>query len=390
MTTSSLIATATIMLAILRKSLNSDRTKDMPLQVQYESNLVDGGSSSPIYHTMLNGGTWGPWNVLSASIPMCGFQVVSEPGNVLAVYALGGNGRVYRLTQFHPSATPLNWNGWYGSGNIPLAQMQVLVANGQIVILGLGLDRKAYFSYLSGSSWTAWTELGGTSPLFLHLSAAVTHDNRIVVFAILYADDPAVRKVNYIEQTAPSFTSWGAWNELGTSPPVTQIACQATQDNRLAVFAIDQTTNIVQYTQENAVSSPGGAWSAWNELGTSPSVTQIACQGTPDNRLAVFVVDNDSHVQMIQQTQASAPAATWDDWAQIGATPPTVVSVAATITPDNRLAVFSIGAVQRTIVTIQQTTVAAPTTTWGNWAMLSGSPNIQTVAPIIYGGALHL
>jgi hypothetical protein len=360
------------------------------LTVQYESNIVDGGSKSPIYRVQHSGTAWRTWDVLSASIPTQAIQPIIEPSGVLALYALGGDGRVYRLAQFHPSATLITWNGWYGaSAPPPLGHMQVAIVNRQIAIVGLGLDRKAYVTYLNGGTWADWMQLGGTSPPLTSLAAVATGDNRLVVCGVLYDDSIANRKVHFIEQTAVSSASWSAWHELGTSPAAQQAKAIATADSRLAVFAIDS-ANQVQYIQQTAVSSPGAAWGAWGVLSASPAVQHIVPFATPDSRIIVFAIDDTDQVQSVQQTSASSPTTAWSAWTAVGGVPAGVVTIAPGVTADSHLVVFAVEAARRTALTIKQTSPSAPTAVWEAWEAVAASPSLDALTPIVQAGVLQV
>ena len=224
------------------------------------------------------------------------------------------------------------------------------------------------------SSWSGWEQLGGQlaggEP-----AAAQNADGRLELFAEV--SGPQGPELGHIWQTAPN-AGWSAWDSLGAPASAQFLGATAVArnaDGRLEAFArvgLMSTGTLWHIWQ----TTPGGTWSAWEDLGGSIGAHIVVATQNADGRLEVFAVSSTAKLEHIWQT---SPNGGWSAWGGLGQ--PVGVSltagVAAGQNPDGRLEVFAVA----TDGGLWHLWQESPNGDWSGWESLSAPPGVSLAIP---------
>jgi hypothetical protein len=233
------------------------------------------------------------------------------------------------------------------------------VAPTQTVYL-IGTDHHLYAKYWNGSSWDAWTLLGGSPSVHASLAAVSMIPGTQNVYAI--GDD------GQLAYKYRSNNTWSDWTPIGAPP--TGVAANS---GISAVSMTPGTENVYVIGSDHHVYYRywnGSSWSAWTLLGGSPSVhaTLAAVSMSPGTQ-NLYVLGDDG--QLYDKYWSDN---TWSDWISIGA-PPTGVAAnsgisAVSMTPGTEN-VYVIGSDHHVYYRYWNGS------SWSAWTLLGGSPSVH-------------
>ena len=232
-------------------------------------------------------------------------------------------------------------------------------ANGRLELFQLGFDGAVRHRSQreNNGHWSPWSIIGGS---FLPgIAVALDADQRLEVFAI-----DQTRHVNCARQAARDGHEWSSWNDLGGAVDAPVVVGEDI-DGRLEVFALDAPGREVKHLwQTNAL----GGWSRWGSLGQGPTVGLTVAAGA-DGRLELFGVDENHHLVHCWQRQTNA-STDWSEWASLGGAILPGMTVGQD--EDGRLEVFAVGAISNEVERIVQA-AAGDSAHWQPWTNLGGN-----------------
>jgi hypothetical protein len=184
------------------------------------------------------------------------------------------------------------WNGkagapqpqWTNLGGVFISNPAAVAWDGQVDVLGVGLDRAMYRKTLKNNAWSPdWERLGG---IFTSEATAVSWGpGRLDVFA--RGSDFTLRHKSY---DGPAVTDWENFGGSLASPP----AAVSWAPNRLDVFAIADDGTLAHKWWD------GTLWNEWEYLGLPAAGTSFvaapAATTWGPGRLDVFAAANDGIV----------------------------------------------------------------------------------------------
>ncbi len=179
--------------------------------------------------------------------------------------------------------------------------------------------------------WSSWIPLGGSC--CPGIAVTTNADGQLLIFAV----DQATQTLKYTEQQTPDTLGWSAWVNLGghVRPPVAAVL-----DLRscLQVFALDADHPTVAHIWQTNSQAP---WSSWQQLGGTLA-PELAVISTLDGRVELFGLDTDSKALVRTfQLQPGDPT-TWSKWENLGGEP--LSSIAVGVNTDGRFEVFGVNA----------------------------------------------
>lgn len=227
-----------------------------------------------------------------------------------------------------------------------------------------------------------WTSLGNPPNVFIGYNATIIKhaDGRLEAFVI---DTGASGAVWHSSQTSPG-SAWNNWASLGAPAYTSNVnttpcepAVAVNDDERLEVFIIGSDGALWHTWELN----PGGAWSQWSSLGTSPDkagfISSLGVRVNADGRLEIFTISQILGGALWHIWQL-APGGRWSNWESLG-TPLSngnILYVAVGENADGRVEVFIVGS-DTALWHIWQLGGGSG---WGNWTALGTPPNVNNLA----------
>lgn len=227
-----------------------------------------------------------------------------------------------------------------------------------------------------------WTSLGNPPNVFIGYNATVAKhaDGRLEAFVM---DTGTSGGLWHSAQTSPG-SVWNNWASLGAPAYTSNVnttpcepAVAVNDDDRLEVFIIGS-DGTLWHTWEL---TPGGAWSQWSSLGTSPDmagfISSLAVRVNADGRLEVFTISQYLGGPLWHIWQL-APGGSWSNWESLG-TPlnnGNILYTAVGENADGRVEVFIIGS-DTSLWHIWQLGEGSG---WGKWTSLGTPPDVNNLA----------
>ncbi|CAN5707825.1 hypothetical protein BH09MYX1_BH09MYX1_01940 [soil metagenome] len=256
------------------------------------------------------GGGWNPdlWGSLGGTNVQRLVSSMSGDGR-LEIFALFGDGHVFHRFQVAPNA---GWNtdGWLPLGTQTFRDVAATSAQGSRELVGLGADGHTYYATeASPHAWGAWTQFGFSPPNLAHLELGSPTPggwgNPTIAVAI---DTTGAVYQSYIGATL----QWTSWTSLPLPGGAKQIAIEATNGNRLNVFAVGNDGHA--YIQGYA---PIGFWdSSWTTL-DGTDLQQLAVARQCDNRIVLLARGGNGR-SFTRTLNANVSTSPW--WVDIGGT----------------------------------------------------------------------
>lgn len=231
-----------------------------------------------------------------------------------------------------PSPDPVGWSQWNAiSHPLPgteLGQPAIgFGASGELYVFIAVFDPDAesnllFFSSETGSGsgdYSAWQNLGGPVDPAFRPAVVTNADGRVEVFVRDTSGD-----VKHIWQTSAG-GGWSGWSSLGTPGPGAAGDVAVAIDGVLAgsragcleALVVGNNSHLYQISQV----SPGGGWSAWNDLGGvgqamllsgsangGETFARPATASNSDGTLEAYVGAADNNVYRIRQ---QSPGGAW-------------------------------------------------------------------------------
>jgi hypothetical protein len=237
-----------------------------------------------------------------------GDPVIARDGSGrVVVFALGVDGEIYRNGQATPSGS---WRGWGNYLNHPptttLTGSPVLGlnANGHLSLFIRGSDGALWHLSMNESGFgNSWQSLGGALANLDGIAVSVNADRRLTVIV-----NNTSGGISYRTQRTPSGSLWTEWTNLtGTTSAPSHPTAVSNFDGRASVFL--SADKKLQVRSQPAINDP--TWTNWSTLATgvnSPPVAILDSTGI----LHVFALDASSFLHEMLQT--SRNSATWTSW----------------------------------------------------------------------------
>jgi RHS repeat-associated protein len=168
------------------------------------------------------------------------------------------------------------------------------------------------------------------------------------------------------KQSSPGSTTWGAFSGLPAGS-LTDVAVAMNTDGRLEAVGVNAgvSGNNVYHSVQ---ATPGGTWSAWSLLTSTPGVlSQVSL--TRDATGTLVAVGVNSAGSIFTAKQSSPGSTTWNAWAGLPAGVLTDVAVA--MNTDGRLEAVGVNANVTGTNNVYHSVQAAPGGAWSGWSPLN-------------------
>ncbi len=171
-----------------------------------------------------------------------------------------------------------------------------------------------------GSLWTDWIDLGaipGTGPKALgpgSLAIGYLPDHRMQIFYI--GNDSSLYST--WKTTIDPDSSWSAWTNMGGTA-LNDVSVGYLPDGRMQIFATDQ-GGYVQSIWKTGTDSHS-SWSNWANMGSVGSTISAVVGYLPDNSMQVFATTIVSPTLYTKWKVDNGPRASWSDWVSMGPLP---------------------------------------------------------------------
>lgn len=260
-----------------------------------------------------------------------------QSGGKVLVFARATNGHVMMCSQTATNSS--TWTAWTDLGGSMQGRVRLSVnSDGRVEIFARGTDNALWHNWQTtpaGSTWNGWVSLGGT----LAGSPSVKRNLGGRIAAYVVFSDGAAHHI--WENSANSSTSYSSWALVGGSN-LTGDACTAiNEDGRLEVYARGVSNNIYQNWQNVADSG-------WNATGNPALGGSLIPGSSPDvvsnqdDRLEVHVRGTDGKMYMCYHNWSGW---SWTGWGSMGGPGCGLTGNPSSIhNADGRLEIFSVGA----------------------------------------------
>jgi GH25 family lysozyme M1 (1,4-beta-N-acetylmuramidase) len=324
--------------------------------------------SGVLQHNYFGTGGWSGWISLSGytfaanTVP----AVQMNADGRLEVFIIGTDGHLDHVYQ-QTASDSTSWSGWSQINNAyTFTQTACVAANTnqdgriEVFIVGTGGGLCHIYENSPGSStsWSGWSQLGGSWDQNVCISAGNDLDGRQEVFLIGNTGN-----LYHIYQTAIN-AGWSGWASLGgTWSQTARTALTRNADGRLEIFIIGTTGSLYHAYQTVA---NGGWYTAWPSIGGwsfSQSAKPVAALNS-NGSLDVLVIGLDGHMDR-------ANSSNWGSWSSLPSTPVFTQDIRPClgVNSDGRLEVFTTAPSSDMVHAYQST----PSGSWSGWASLGGS-----------------
>jgi GH25 family lysozyme M1 (1,4-beta-N-acetylmuramidase) len=256
--------------------------------------LTDVGAAVHAWQVTPNG-DWSAWMPLNGTLTASTIGVAGNPDGRLEAFGRAPDGALAHTWQVAPNG---GWSGWWPLGGSLTGPPTVANGvGGRIDVFTRNADDSiGHIHQADGGGWSDWESPGGSTNGPPAVTVATTG-----AFAIAYPD---VHVVKLLQQGAPD-ASWVGPRTIASVTPVNgaTVAIDANADDRLEVFAIDQ-SSLLGHTWATSAAL-GSTWSGFAALGYGPAGTPTVDRNA-DGRLEVFAGLPDGSVVHAWQTPVSA------------------------------------------------------------------------------------
>jgi predicted alpha-1,6-mannanase (GH76 family) len=197
--------------------------------------------------------------------------VVNSSGTVWAFARVAGgglDGSGLEADSLAKGAT--SWSGFTSlSGTTPYGPAAVAASNGSTRVFVVGANGALYVDTLpaGSSTWSGWSSLSRPASVFLIGIPAVVQDNTGVIRAFIRGENGNL----YTDSLSGS--TWSGFSDLGGTWP-SDVAALVGKGGFVHVFAVGTTGNLYH----DQMAAPSGSWSGWSDLSGQvtgvPAVTQ--------------------------------------------------------------------------------------------------------------------
>jgi len=196
--------------------------------------LVRGMDSTVYYRTSLSGGGFGTWAQIPGGLATSAPAAVSY-GNAMELIVRGSDGGYYgNYAPFNASGAPAQWRGWYslgGGGVFTSAPAVGSAGTNLLTVVGRGTNGGLWQANWTGTAFSAWASLGGTTQSAPALHAELVNGIPRYTVSTLGMDDRVWQIPARTSTPGPagSWTQSGFTSNLGpqTDPASTAISAAA-------------------------------------------------------------------------------------------------------------------------------------------------------------------
>jgi hypothetical protein len=223
------------------------------------------GSDNALWYRHWTGTTW------TASTSLGGIltsspAATSPSSGVIDVFVRGSDGVIWTRTTTNGGTS---WSAWTSiGGQTPSGTGPAVCSQGSgLDVFVQGTDGALWHKSYTGSSWSGWQSLGG----ILTSSPAATSRSSGTIDVFVRGSDGVI----WTRTTTNGGATWNAWHSIGGQVPLgTGPAADAQNANSLDVF-VQGTDHALWYDHWD-----GTTWSGWKSLGgvlpSSPAATSPA------------------------------------------------------------------------------------------------------------------
>ncbi len=281
----------------------------LSLVSRYEYNLdafvsgTDGRVYTAAWDSTVGGGWRGWWQIGElTTIPGTHVSVTVRDPDKLDIFAVGEDGGIYTAAwdQYVDEGV---WRGWWHiQDGIALCGTDVWAvtrAADKLDIFAVGLDgdvwTAAWHQDTADGAWQGWWSLGSAGQGITTVSAVVSDEERIHVFAVRL--DGQIHS----NEWDPAEGGWSGWQRIGnvTASPGARVDPVSRQDGYVDIFVLGNDQQVYSAAWEYGRDARN-TYRGWWNLGTSASTggtvapspaTQVSAAAKDANSLDVFMVN---------------------------------------------------------------------------------------------------